>query len=254
MISNLNNQQAASAFQLKGGIYTLTTLELHTSSQELISRKLAGMVSKAPHFFQQTPVVLGLDGLPDNEPKPDLTRIKYLLNQSGMVLVAIRGGCEELKQHAAIAGIAWLPPEKRKAHDNVVMINSGKQDLPVETIEAKPDLAHTPVKIIEKPVRSGQQVYTPGDLVVTAAVSEGAELLAGGHIHIYGPLRGRALAGVNDRSDARIFCTQFEAELISISGQYKLTGQSNSQSPWGKHWGKSVVIKRDSDHLHIGQL
>jgi septum site-determining protein MinC len=176
-----------------------------------------------------------------------------------MILVAIRGGSEFHKSEAALSGLAWLPDQKNKTEKNVVMMGQSRQTLPVESIEQPKKVeeavteAATETLIIEKPVRSGQQIYASGDLVVLSPVSAGAELLAGGHIHVYGPLRGRALAGVNGNREARVFCSQFEAELISISGQYKLNCHTN-QSTWAEHWGKSVLIALDKDHLHIASL
>ena len=81
-------------------------------------------------------------------------------------------------------------------------------------------------RLITQPVRSGTQVYARGgDLVVTAAVSPGAELVADGNIHVYGPLRGRALAGAGGDAEARIFCSRLEAELVSIAGRYLVSEQ-----------------------------
>ena len=104
--------------------------------------------------------------------------------------------------------------------------------------------------MISEPVRSGQQIYAPnGDLLVLAPVSHGAELLADGHIHIYGPLRGRALAGVTGDTEARIFCQSLEAELISIAGQYKI-----SEDLEGDYWQQPVVVHLTEGHLQIRAL
>lgn len=80
-----------------------------------------------------------------------------------------------------------------------------------------------PTLVIDRPLRSGQRIYAKGDVVVLGLVSNGAEVIAEGNIHIYAPLRGRALAGVHGNHDARIFCTSLEAELISIAGIYRTT-------------------------------
>jgi len=85
-----------------------------------------------------------------------------------------------------------------------------------------------PTKIIKRPVRSGQQEYAEGDLIILGQVSEGAEIIAEGNIHVYGSLRGRALAGVKGDVNANIFCQQLEAELLSIAGHFLLSDSIDS--------------------------
>jgi septum site-determining protein MinC len=107
-----------------------------------------------------------------------------------------------------------------------------------------------PALVIDRPLRSGQRVYAKGDLVVLGLVSNGAEVIAEGNIHIYAPLRGRALAGVHGNHDARIFCTCLEAELISIAGIYRTT-----EVPLAPEVaGKPVQIRLDEEKLLIEPL
>ena len=264
----LHTKDAAPAFKLKGGIYTLTTLELHVTDEPALKRQLSAMVKKAPRFFQQTPVVLALDKLPAEQQTLNLSSLRHLLHESGLLLVAIRGGNEHHKKDASVCGIAWLPPQRPKAKTesgeeksnqssakNIVMMKPHDNQSAVENHDSETTQLELPEsRIINRPVRSGQQVYSPGDLIVLGQVSTGAELLAGGHIHVYGPLRGRALAGVNGDRTSRIFCTRFEAELVSISGQYKLPGKSASGSPWSGRWGRSAQITLKDNSLQIGCL
>ncbi|NHO64573.1 septum site-determining protein MinC [Aestuariicella hydrocarbonica] len=110
--------------------------------------------------------------------------------------------------------------------------------------------APVPTKVITTPVRSGQQIYAAGgDLIVLAPVSAGAELLADGNIHVYGPLRGRALAGVNGNTEARVFCQSLEAELISIAGYFRVNEDLRD-----KHWKKSVQASLTDETLNIEPL
>jgi septum site-determining protein MinC len=104
-------------------------------------------------------------------------------------------------------------------------------------------------KLITQPVRSGQRVYAKGDLIVTATVSAGAEIMAEGNIHVYGTLRGRALAGVLGNVESRIFCSDLQAELISIAGIYQL---SDDLSPETAH--KPVQISLDNQTLIIKDI
>jgi septum site-determining protein MinC len=114
---------------------------------------------------------------------------------------------------------------------------------------AEPELK--PSKIITSPVRGGQQIYAQGcDLIVLAPVSAGAELLADGNIHVYGPMRGRALAGIKGNGAARIFCQQMGAELLSIAGQYKVA-EDLRRDPL---WGEAVHVSLSGDVLNITRL
>jgi len=105
-------------------------------------------------------------------------------------------------------------------------------------------------KIIEQAVRSGQQVYAKGsDLIVKGTVGAGAEVIADGNIHIYGTLRGKAIAGASGDTSKRIFCYNLQAELVSIAGNYWL-----SESLQGEFWGKAAGIKLQDDQLVLAEL
>lgn len=122
-----------------------------------------------------------------------------------------------------------------------------------QTVEPKSQPVETKsqeTRIIYQPVRSGQQVYAQnGDLIVLAQVSAGAEILADGNIHVYGPLRGRALAGVKGNTKARIFCHSLEAELVSIAGQYKI-----SEDLQNGNWKKAAQIHLEDETLTVKAL
>ena len=151
-----------------------------------------------------------------------------------MIPVGIRGGNEEQRQEALKANWAVLPETAK---------SENAADSPSAVAHK-----HTLTKLITQPVRSGQQIYAQGgDLIVLAPVSAGAEILADGHIHVYAPLRGRALAGVLGNTDARIFCQHLEAELIAIAGNYKVSEHISA-------WEKSVSIYLTDEHLTIQSL
>ncbi|WP_330924783.1 septum site-determining protein MinC [Candidatus Sororendozoicomonas aggregata] len=268
MNSDLQPQNALVAFQIKGDSYTLTTLELHATDSAQIKQQLHTITRKAPNFFQQTPVILALETLAQPQASLNLGSLRQLFHEFGMLLVAVRGGTDKHRTEASLNDIAWLPAEKIKnsltpgtgeedttTNANVVRIKTRDHNHLLEGaqqnhLDSPPETAEdTTTMIIDRPVRSGQQVYAPGDLIVLGPVSTGSELLAGGHIHVYGPLRGRALAGINGNHAARLFCRQFEAELISICGHYKLPAQADKS-----HWGKSVVVSLTDENLHITEL
>ncbi|HBB24549.1 MAG TPA: septum site-determining protein MinC, partial [Pseudomonas sp.] len=117
---------------------------------------------------------------------------------------------------------------------------------------AKPaEPVYRPTRVVTTPIRGGQQIYAQGgDLIVLAPVSPGAELLADGNIHVYGPLRGRALAGIKGDTSARIFCQQLAAEMVSIAGQYKVA-EDLRRDPL---WAEAVRISLSGDVLNITRL
>lgn len=206
MIRNIPKSQA---FKLKGRLYTFTVVQIVNPQPALLTQQLVEMVKQAPKMFEQTPVVLDFSSL--SEQPYDLQELCMLLREHGMIPVAIQGGDALLHTKAQCQGLAVL--HGSSSHDKAVL----------NEILETPAVEHTHSKSVHLPVRSGQQVVAKGgDLIVTASVSHGAELLADGHIHVYGALRGRALAGISGDKSARIFCQSLDAELVSIAGCYKL--------------------------------
>jgi len=139
--------------------------------------------------------------------------------------IAFRAVPEALQAAAADTGLAVLPAGggRGKPLEMPTEQPTAVAEIEVRT-ERQPLSSSRPTRTITRPVRSGQQIYAEGgDLIVLAPVSEGAEVLADGNIHIYGPLRGRALAGVHGDVSARIFCQHMDAELISVAGHFLLS-------------------------------
>ena len=231
-------------FQLKGSMLAITILELAHNDLERLDRQLAEKVAQAPNFFQNIPLVLALDKLPEGEGELDLGKLMEVCRQHGLRTLAIRATRDDDIAAAEALDIPVLPP-------------SGAREKLIEPAESrkKPEKPAEPMvkptKVITSPVRGGQQIYAQGgDLVVMAAVSPGAELLADGNIHVYGPLRGRALAGVKGDTKARIFCQQMGAEMLSVAGQYK-TAEDLRRDPL---WGQSVLVSLSGDVLNITRL
>ncbi|QKZ03484.1 MULTISPECIES: septum site-determining protein MinC [Pseudomonas] len=229
-------------FQLKGSMLAITVLELARNNLEGLDRQLAAKVAQAPNFFSNTPLVLALDKLPASEGAVDLPGLMRVCRQHGLRTLAIRASRIEDIAAAIAIDLPVLPP-------------SGARERTIELEPPKPPEPPKPVvnptKIITLPVRSGQQVYAPGgDLVVMATVSSGAELLADGNIHVYGQMRGRALAGIKGDTRARIFCQYLGAELLSIAGQYKVS-EDLRRDPL---WGAGVQVSLSGDVLNITRL
>lgn len=221
----MKDQPAQSCFQFKASFSPCTIMQITRYDLDALEQELSKAISRAPNFFIGSPVVIDLEKVKTHGTL-DFLKIKKILQAQGMVPVGVRGG--ESAQHEAAATLG-LP----------AIAIGGKVSSPEPQLAPEPEPQSKPsvdqkqatqatettsivqTKLITTPIRSGMQVYAKdSDLVVVAPVSAGAELIADGHIHIYGTLRGRALAGVQGNTNARIFCQHLDAELVSIAGYY----------------------------------
>lgn len=226
------------AFEIRAGSFSLPVLRLFTASVEALSPGLEARVAQAPDFFRNTPVVLDLGALDPADPVEELPLLLGLLRGFGMVPVAVRGGSPGQVQAAQSMDLALLPeeaardragasPRRREtdtacggspAHGSTAGGPAKRAPSPAPGAQPVP-CART--RVVARPVRSGQRVYARGgDLIVLAQVGSGAEVMADGHVHIYGSLRGRALAGVRGDAEARIFCQSLDPELVAVAGRY----------------------------------
>lgn len=245
----------APTFRLKGGLFPLTALELTDWEPQRFLTDLRQKVAEAPAFFRDTPVILDLDGLPDSIELP-LNDLVTVCRQHGLLPVGVRGGSGQREAMAREAGLACLPASRnrvtRSSRDvsEDVQQEAQRRAEPLQSPSTATLEVGSPSRVITTPVRSGQQVYAAGgDLIVLSSVSEGAEVLADGNIHVYGPLRGRALAGIRGDVQTRIFCQSLEAELVSIAGDFKL--HDDLQGP---HWKRAVQISLDEKTLKVDAL
>ncbi len=222
------------AFQLKGSLLAITVLELEHNDLQQLDLQLAARVDQAPQFFSNTPVIVALDRLPENERALNLGQLVSLCRQYGLHPLAVRTPHELHIREARLAGLPVLPPSGSRPRPPEQPPASPEPAAPEAVLPPAEVPAARPARIISHPVRSGQQVYAQGgDLIVLAPVSPGAEILADGNIHVYAPLRGRALAGIKGDSSARIFCQRLSAELLSIAGQYKVAEDLRREPLWG---------------------
>lgn len=229
---------AEHGIELKGSSFTLSVVHITDQDITEVKRLLAEKVAMAPAFFRAAPLVINIEKLLRT---PDFSAIAEVLRELDLVPVGVTGAKnDEARAAARAAGLA--------------IVSTGKaavtQSLP-EPKEAPTELLNLPgTKVHRGPVRSGQQVYAPnGSLVVLGAVSNGAEVIADDSIHVYGPLRGRAVAGAKGNESARIYCQQLMAELISVAGHYQL-----SAGLQGDNWEQAVTISLAGEQLTIDRL
>ena len=233
------SQEPDTIFQLKGSMLAITLLELARYDLPRLERQLAQKVAQAPKFFDKTPLILALDKLQDASASIDVRKLIELCREHGLQTVAMRTDRQTDISLASELNLPVIPPA-----------SAGGRALEPRDDADQGEVAR-PSKIIHRPIRGGQQVYAQGcDLIVIGAVSPWAELLSDGNIHVYGPLRGRALAGIKGDGKARIFCQALNAELVSIAGRYKVA-EDLRRSPC---WGEGVHIHLTGDLLNINRL
>lgn len=216
--------------QLRGAGFTMIVLPLVELGRPGFFERLQAKIAQAPGFYALAPVVLDLHATAGGAAE-DFAELRRRLAALGLALIGVTGGDEAQDAAAGEAGLAALPSWRA---------GQMPASAPQAAI-ARPSL------IVNQPVRSGRQIYAEGaDLIVTAAVGAGAELLADGCIHVYGPLRGRALAGISGDRGARIFCRRLEAELVSVAGMYRVA-EDIAQSVYGR----PAQIRLDNEALRI---
>ncbi len=217
----------------------LTTLEILETDPETIRTFLHDQARQAPDLFRHMPAVLDLSAVETDLDPSALARLTEAVSGCGVRLAAVHTRSDDLRAAADALGLGDL--HLQSVRDTTATPPAAPAPAAAEPVASK---------VITQPVRSGQQIYARGtDLIVLGPVSAGAELLADGHIHVYGPLRGRALAGVHGRSDARIFCQHLEAELVSIAGQYKI-----SEDLQATQWKQPAQIRLEADRLVVSAL
>ncbi|MEZ3498861.1 septum site-determining protein MinC [Pantoea sp. KPR_PJ] len=203
--------------EFKGSSFTLSVVHLHHPEPEVIRKALQDKIDQAPDFLKNAPVVLNVAALNGNV---NWKQLQQAIAATGLRIVGV-SGCKDdaLKRMIARAGLPVLAEGKESKKRSEMPAPEAPPAAPVEPLASK-------TRIINTPVRSGQQIYARNaDLIVTNSVSAGAELVADGNIHIYGMMRGRALAGAGGDRNSQIFCTSLAAELVSIAGEYWIMDQ-----------------------------
>ena len=231
---------ARTSFDLKSASLPVVAVVLKTTDAALLAADLAERLADDPGFFDNDPVLIDLVPVREAVEPFDFDAVAALLRKPRTLPVAVRGGSPAQMEAAHAAGLVAAPDAP-----------------PARAEPATPEVAReVPVAgpgtvVIDKPLRSGQQVYARGaDLVVLAMVSFGAEVIADGNIHVYAPLRGRAMAGARGNTEARIFSTCLEPQLVSIAGIYRTT---ETELPDNVR-GKPAQVRLEGEKLLIEPL
>ena len=200
-------------FEIKSATLPLVALLLKSADLKDLGRELAVRFGDIPDFFDHDPLVIDLAPLQaQGETLLDFDALLQLLRPYRVLPVAVKGGSKAQMKAALAAGLAAAP----EAAPTPTVTRKGREE------EKAPEPVPAGALTIDKPLRSGQQVYAKGrDLIMMAMVNAGAEVIADGHIHVYAPLRGKAIAGARGNTEARIFSLCLEPELLSIAGVYR---------------------------------
>ncbi len=249
--------------EFKGASLAVMTAHIRETEATRLADALHMMLGGMPDFFAGEPAVLDFAQLTSVPDRVDWTAILSLLRRYQVQPIGVRNLHESLHDGARRAGLALLGAEGLTAGHRVIAPQpaSAPAPAPAPVAEAAPAAAPAPAAaanvvaptlVVDRPLRSGQQVYAKGgDLVLLAGMSPGSEVIADGSIHCYGPLRGRALAGARGDTSARIFSTNFGPELVSIAGVYRTFERGIPQAVAGR--GAQVKLT-GSDNLHTLEI
>lgn len=236
----LSKASATAVLDLKSATLTVLAVVIKTLDLAALSQAMRLRFDNAPGFFGHEPVCLDFSAVREADEVPDFEALLALLRQHGLNPIAVRGGGVAQMAAGLAAGLAEapdpIPPGSRPVLVSLPVVTPPAavdatappiepEDLVLEldSDEAAATLPPTRLTLVhDKPLRSGQRLYAKGgDLVVLGLVNFGAEVIADGSIHVYGPLRGRAIAGACGDSSARIFALNMQPQLVSIAGHWR---------------------------------
>ena len=243
-------------FAIRGINFNMVVLQLREGAPDVVLPALERLIQQSPAFLRDSPVVLGLDELDPASSQPDFPSLIAGLRDLRLVPVGTTGGSGGLRHAAAAAGLAQLSKGqqlfKTKGAAPTEIAAEAEAEAPVAAAPsaAAPATAAPPVEaaapppaatadeapgkalpalVVTQPMRAGARIYAQGrDVICTTTVNPGAEIIADGHIHVYGTLRGRAIAGASGFEEARIFTMNFDPELVAIAGLYRVRDDLDS--------------------------
>jgi septum site-determining protein MinC len=245
-------KQASESFKIKSAHLQTVALMIKTADWNALAADLSakfGPVGESPDFFDRDALILDFSNLDANLPLQDFATLLKVLKACRLVPVAVRGANAVWIESARTFGLVEVPMDMPRSSPVVattavptlteivapeVVIQAVTQKVAHEVVRESVGMGAATM-VIDKPIRSGQKIYARGaDLVILAMVNQGAEVVADGNIHVYAPLRGRAMAGASGNVHARIFSTCLEPELISIAGIYRTSEKPLADDVLGK--------------------
>ena len=214
-----------SVLEFKSTSFSAPVLVLYSAELKQIELRLKEKIAQAPEFFKNTPLLIDLKDCNREDQAIDIPGLIKCLQQNKLCPIGISGGNDEqieqaLEHHIPTHNIRSTNLNSSTSANKLAAENTEETQTKPATEEIAPPVENM---LVNHPIRSGQRIYAKGDLTILSHVSAGAEVMAEGNIHIYGALRGRALAGVQGNTESRIFCSNLQAELISIAGHYKIS-------------------------------
>jgi septum site-determining protein MinC len=248
------SQTLPETFRLRAGNFNLLVLRLLDPRPEAVLPALGDQFRRAPGFLRFAPIVIGLGDLEAAPEEVDFRALVEGLHALEIVPIGTSGGSAAMRKEALAAG---LPPLRAVGGKDAEELPAAAPPPPptaepAEPAPAGPDFQGSgrSAMVVTEPVRSGQRIYAQGaDLIVTGTVNPGAEVIADGNIHVYGALRGRAVAGAQDDAEARIFALHFDPELIAIAGFYAVREQLGDAPI-----GRPTQVRLDGEELRFAPL
>lgn len=250
----MSSSSATPVYDIKSADLPLVAFQLKSLDLQAVAQALDAQLAETPGFFDQDPVLIDLDALAEQTGSLDFEALLQMLAKHQLRPVAIKTHQAEWLQAAKNVGLVQADDARIRRQAPSVSV-----EVPVPAATPAPTPSPAPAApslmdamVLDKPLRSGQQVYAKGrDLIVLAMVNPGAEVLADGHIHIYAPLRGKAIAGARGFTGARIFAQSMDPELISIAGVYRTSENPLSADVRGQAAQVSLQSGPDGDKLRI---
>ena len=222
-----DNATRIEPFRLRGANFNLLVLRLLDHRPEVVVPAIGDQFRRAPGFLRFAPIVLGLNDIQVPPAEVDFPGLIQGLKELEIMPIGTTGGTAEMRNVAISYG---LPPVRsvggKETDEDITAApaptaNEATQAAPPPPLPITKPAAARATMVVDQPVRAGQRIWAEGsDLIITSTVNAGAEVIADGNIHVYGALRGRAIAGGADNMEARVFALNFDPELVSIAGFY----------------------------------
>jgi septum site-determining protein MinC len=241
---------SSNCYDIKSADLSLVALILKSTDISLLVAALKRQMDASPGFFEQDPLLIDVSQLESEFKAADLQTLMGVLREHALVPLAIKGAKDAFLEHAKGLGLVDTSDARIRRSVQLAEVSAS-----MDHVRPAASSVAVEAMVVDKPLRSGQQVYAKGrDLIVLAMVNAGAEVIADGHIHVYGSLRGKAIAGARGNTQAKIFALVMEPELISIAGVYRTSENPLSNEVLGKTAQVSLQSDPEGDKLLIKPL